>query len=186
VTFTLTGTATNGADYASLPLTANFAAGASTTTVTVNPTADDIFTEGPETVILTLGVTTPYEVSSPASATVTIADTPAPLVSVTAPDANAREAGLDPGVFRFTRSIASATPLTVTYTVTGTAQNGLDYQLLSGSVTIPAGEAFIDVTVKPIVNFDAVGGSETVIVTLVDGAAYDLGTPKTATVTIAP
>ena len=185
VTLTLTGTATNGTDYSGLPLTANFAAGVATTTVEVKPTSDAV-TEGPETVILTLGVTAPYEVGSPASATVTIGDTPTPLVSVTAFDSTAAEAGLDPGVFRFTRSVASATPLTVTYTIAGNAQNGIDYQLLSGSVTIPAGVAFIDVTVQPKVNFDAVGGSETVIVTLVDGAAYDLSAPTTATVTIAP
>lgn len=185
VTLTLTGTATNGTDYSGLPLTANFAAGVATTTVEVKPTSDAV-TEGPETVILTLGVTAPYEVGSPASATVTIGDTPTPLVSVTAFDSTAAEAGLDPGVFRFTRSVASATPLTVTYTIVGNAQNGIDYQLLSGSVTIPAGMAFIDVTVQPKVNFDAVGGSETVIVTLVDGADYDLSAPTTATVTIAP
>jgi len=185
VTLTLTGTATNGTDYSGLPLTANFAAGVATTTVEVKPTSDAV-TEGPETVILTLGVTAPYEVGSPASATVTIGDTPTPLVSVTAFDSTAAEAGLDPGVFRFTRSVASATPLTVTYTIAGNAQNGIDYQLLSGSVTIPAGVAFIDVTVQPKVNFDAVGGSETVIVTLVDGADYDLSAPTTATVTIAP
>ena len=185
VTLTLTGTATNGTDYSGLPLTANFAAGVATTTVEVKPTSDAV-TEGPETVILTLGATAPYEVGSPASATVTIGDTPTPLVSVTAFDSTAAEAGLDPGVFRFTRSVASATPLTVTYTIAGNAQNGIDYQLLSGSVTIPAGVAFIDVTVQPKVNFDAVGGSETVIVTLVDGADYDLSAPTTATVTIAP
>jgi hypothetical protein len=185
VTLTLTGTATNGTDYFGLPLTANFAAGVATTIVEVKPTSDAV-TEGPETVILTLGVTAPYEVGSPASATVTIADTPTPLVSVTAFDSTAAETGLDPGVFRFTRSVASATPLTVTYTIAGNAQNGIDYQLLSGSVTIPAGVAFIDVTVQPKINIDMVGGSETVIVTLVDGADYDLSAPTTATVTIAP
>ena len=185
VTLTLTGTATNGTDYSGLPLTANFAAGVATTTVEVKPTSDAV-TEGPETVILTLDETAPYEAGSPASATVTIGDTPTPLVSVTAFDSTAAETGLNPGVFRFTRSFASATPLTVTYTIAGNAQNGIDYVLLSGSVTIPAGVAFIDVTVQPKANVDMVGGSETVIVTLVDGAAYDLSAPATATVTIAP
>jgi hypothetical protein len=185
VTLTLTGTATNGTDFAGLPLTANFAAGVATAMVEVKP-ASDAVTEGPETVILTLGVTAPYEAGSPESATVTIADTPTPLVSVTAFDSTAAETGLNPGVFRFTRSVASAAPLTVTYTIAGNAQNGFDYQLLSGSVTIPAGAAFMDVTVQPKANIDMVGGSETVIVTLVDGAAYDLSAPATATVTIAP
>ena len=185
VTLTVTGTATNGTDYFNLPLTANFAAGVATTMVEVKPTSD-AFTEGPETVTVTLGVTAPYEAGSPASATVTIGDTPTPLVSVTAFDSTAAETGLNPGVFRFTRSVASETPLTVTYTIAGNAQNGFDYQLLSGSVEIPGGAAFVDVTVMPKVNVDMVGGSETVIVTLVDGAAYDLSAPATATVTIAP
>jgi hypothetical protein len=47
-------------------------------------------------------------------------------------------------------------------------------------------EAEVDVTVQPKVNIDQVGGSETVIVTLVDGTDYDLSAPATATVTIAP
>ena len=185
VTFTLTGTATNGADYASLPLNANFAAGAATTTVVVNPTGDAL-REGPETVTLTLDVTAPYEVGSPASATVTIADTPLPMVSVTAVDAAAAERGLDPGTFRFTRNDVAATPLTVTYTITGTATNGTDYVLLTGSVIIPANVSFVDVRVTPKADIFLNEITETVIVTLVDGVDYDLGSPSTATVNIAP
>lgn len=185
VTFTLTGTATNGEDYASVPLTASFAAGAATTTVVVVPVADETI-EGPETVILTLDDTTPYEVGSPSFATVTISDTAAPLVSVTAFDSTAAEASLDPGVFRFTRSVVSATPLTVTYNIAGSAASGEDYQPLTGTAIIPAGQAFVDVAVNPLPDGDLLEGIETVVVTLADGAAYDLGAPATATVTIAP
>src|SRR6185436_16023389 len=138
VTFTLTGTALNGTDYTSVPLTATFAAGAATTTVVVSPIADGT-TEGSETVILTLGTTTPYEVGSPASATLAINDTNTPLVSVTAFDSTAAEATLDPGAFRFTRTGSTAASLTVTYTVSGTATPGSDYTALTMTVTIPAG-----------------------------------------------
>ena len=185
MTFTLTGTALNGTDYTTVPLTANFAAGVATTTVVVTPTADTT-TEGPETVILTLDVTTPYEVGAPESATVTISDTTAPLVSVSAFDSTAAEATLDPGVFRFTRSVVSATALTVTYTLAGSATNGSDYELLTGSVTIPAGLTFVDVQVMPKADLDLFEGTESVMVTLFDGAAYDLGAPASAIVTITP
>jgi hypothetical protein len=185
VTFTLTGTALNGTDYTNVPLTATFAAGSATATVAVAPLGDAT-TEGPETVILTLDTTTPYEVGSPALATVTISDTTMPLVSVTAHDSTAAEATLDPGVFRFTRSVVAATALTVNYTISGSATNGADYQLLSGTLTIPAGAAFADVQVIPVADLDLLEGSETVIVTVDDAAAYDLGAPSTATVTMTP
>ena len=74
VTFTLTGTATNGTDYTNLPLTATFPAGLATVDVVVTPIADPT-TEGAETVILTLTSVAPYELGSPATATVTITDT---------------------------------------------------------------------------------------------------------------
>jgi len=71
VTFTLTGTATNGTDYDNLALTATFAAGQATVDVVVRPKRDNVNDAG-ETVILTLTGVTPYELGAPASATVTI------------------------------------------------------------------------------------------------------------------
>ena len=185
VTFTLSGTATNGTDYTMVPLTATFAAGSATATVQISPTSDGV-TEGPETVTFTLNVTTPYEVGSPASASLTISDTTAPLVTVMAFDSTAAESTSNPGTFRFTRSVVSASPMTVTYTISGTATSGLDYFALSGTATIPANAAFVSLVVMP--RADGVAGeiAETVVVTLNDGDAYDLGAETTATVTINP
>ncbi|MEB3192795.1 MAG: Calx-beta domain-containing protein, partial [Snowella sp.] len=73
VNYTLAGTATNGTDYTNLPLTATFAAGASTTLVTVTPT-DDTLVEATENVILTLATGTGYNLGTTTSATVNIAD----------------------------------------------------------------------------------------------------------------
>jgi hypothetical protein len=53
----------------------------------------------------------------------------------------------------------------------------------STAVTIPAGQASATITVTPV-NDALVEGPETVILTLVDGASYDLGVDTTATVTI--
>jgi len=183
VTFTLTGTAGNGTDYQSLPLTATFAAGAASTDVVVSPIADGV-TESAETVILTLTSVAPYEVGSPAVATVTISDTDSPLVSASAFDGTASETGPNLGTFRFTRTGSTAAALAVTFTITGSADNGIDYQTLPTTVTFLAGQATVDLAVFPLADGIA-EGIETVTVTITDGAAYDVGTQAAATVNIA-
>jgi hypothetical protein len=75
VTFTLTGTATNGTDYSAIPQLAVFAAGQATVDVMVTPHTDALI-EGPESVILTLGTVAPYATGSPSTGTAVIADAP--------------------------------------------------------------------------------------------------------------
>ncbi len=183
VTYTLTGTATNGSDYTSVPLTATFPANAATVDVVVTPAADAT-TEGAESVILTLTTVAPYDLGSPATATVTITDTSNPLVTVAAFDSTASETGPDLGTFRFTRTGSTTASLTVTLTVSGTASNGSDFQALPTTVTFAAGQAAVDLFVVPLADAST-EGSETVIVTVDDGATYDVGAPASATVTIA-
>ena len=182
VTFALSGTAVNGSDYQNTPVTATFLATQASVDVIVTPLADTT-TERAESVILTLLGVAPYDVGSPASATVTITDTEAPVVSVTAFDSTASETGPDLGTFRFSRTGSTALVLTVTFTVTGTAISGTDYQSLPLTVTFNAGQATADLVVVP--SPDAtLEGSETAIVTVTDVEAYDLGSPASATITI--
>ncbi len=184
VSFTLTGTATNGIDYTNLPLTATFLAGQAAVDVVVMPLADAL-SEAPESVVLTLNAVAPYTLGSPASGTVTIADAApvVPIVVVTAVDAAAAEAGPDLGAFRLSRTGGLTSPLAVTFALTGTAVNGTDYQAIPLTVTFLAGQATADVFVMPAADGIA-EGAETVILTLIDGAAYDLGAPATATATV--
>lgn len=108
----------------------------------------------------------------------------AALVSVAALDATASETGPDLGAFRLTRTGAVTAALTVTVTVTGTATNGTDYQMIPLTVTFAAGQATATVVVTPLA--DAIAeGSETVVLTVIDGTGYAAGAPATATVTIA-
>ena len=181
VTFTLTGTAANGTDYTNLPVTATFLAGQATVDVTVTPVADALV-EGSESVILTLTAVSPFALGSPTTGTVTISDS-APVVSVTAFDASASETGPDLGTFRFSRTGALTSSLVVTYVVTGTAVNGVDYQAIPVTVTFLAGQATADVFVIPTAD-GVTEVPETVIVTVTDGASYDLGAPATATATV--
>ncbi|HVF51360.1 MAG TPA: Ig-like domain-containing protein [Pyrinomonadaceae bacterium] len=107
-----------------------------------------------------------------------------PVVTVSATDANASEPGLDTGTFNVNRTGGTSAPLTVTYAVAGTATNGTDYGMLGGSLTIPSGSASQTVTVVPS-DDAALEGSESVTLTPSNNAAYSVGSPAGATVTIA-
>jgi hypothetical protein len=66
----------------------------------------------------------------------------------------------------------------VAYTLSGTAANGVDYDLVPLSATIPNGSNFVIVEIVPV---EAVLNSDkTVIITLTPSTAYDLGTPAAA------
>jgi hypothetical protein len=183
VTYSVAGTALSGIDYTALSGTATFLAGQATVTVLVTPLADAAV-EGAESVILTVTDGASYDLGAPASATVMITDTNTPLVSVEAFVSTTTESSLTPGRFRFTRSGSTAAALTVTFMVTGTATSGVDYQALPVSVNFAIGSATADVLVNAL--NDGVSGEsdETVIVTVSDGASYDVGAPASATVTI--
>lgn len=71
VYYAITGTATNGVDYATIGTSVEFAPGATTATVTVNPTAD-VVVEADETVILTIVASDAYTIGVANSATGTI------------------------------------------------------------------------------------------------------------------
>ncbi len=107
-----------------------------------------------------------------------------PTATVTASDANASEPGTDTGAFTVSRTGSTSAALTVNFTIGGSAVNGTDYSSIGTSVTIGAGSAFATVTVTPL-DDTAVEGNEMVILTLSTNAAYTVGTPSSATVTIA-
>ncbi|MBI4664010.1 MAG: hypothetical protein HY735_34875 [Verrucomicrobia bacterium] len=190
VNYALSGTASNGTDYQQLGTSVTIPAGAASATIRVTP-IDDTAVEESETVILTLSADAAYTVGSPNSATVTIADNdtappppPPPTVTVSATDANAAEAGAEPGEFTVSRTGSTTASLTANYSLSGTASNGTDYQQLGTSVTIPAGASSARITVRPI-DDTAIEGNETVILTLSANPAYTVGSPNSATVTIA-
>ena len=183
VNYSVSGTAANGADYASLSGSRTIPAGASKATINVTPVNDKLY-EGDETVVLTLAADAAYLVGIPNSASVTIADNDLPSVSIVATAANASEAGLKPGQFTISRAGNNSASLIVHYTVSGSATNGIDYTALSGSITIPAGSPSEVLVISPIDDLDF-EGNETVTVRLASSVSYIIGSPKSATVTIA-
>jgi hypothetical protein len=106
-----------------------------------------------------------------------------PNVSIHTLDPDASEFPADNGTFSIRRVTCTDTDLSVFYTISGTATNGVDYRRLSGSATIPSGATKAAITVKPI-DDTIPEPDETVILTLSPDANYIIGSHNTATVTI--
>jgi hypothetical protein len=89
------------------------------------------------------------------------------------------------GTFTLTRTGSTASPLTVYYSLGGTATNGSTYTASSAnSVTFPAGSSTVQVTITAKTNaVDAV--TLTVVLTLSGSAAYSPVPPTSATMAIA-
>ena len=105
----------------------------------------------------------------------------ATIVSINATDPDAAETG-DPGKLTITRSGNTSTSLTVNYGIGGTATNGGDYDQLTGSVVIPAGQSSVVIPIQPH-NDQVLEGNETVVVSLSPSLGYGLGNGS-ASVTI--
>src|SRR6185295_10052219 len=93
--------------------------------------------------------------------------------------------------YTFTRTGVTSTPLTVNFTIGGTATFNTDYTQTgaatfvppNGTVTFGAGNSTATVTVDPTADITS-EPDETVILTLAAGTGYDVGAPSTATGTI--
>jgi extracellular elastinolytic metalloproteinase len=109
-----------------------------------------------------------------------------PVVTIAATDPDAGEGVTLPntGTFTVSRTGSTASALTVNYAISGTATNGGDYQMLTGTVQIPAGQVSAPIVVTPIDDPNP-EPTETVIVTITPSPGYTPGDPSTATVNIA-
>lgn len=193
VTYTISGTASAGNDYTTLSGSAVILAGESSVDVPLS-VLDDILIEPTETVTITLtggsatGLT--YTIGAPNAATVNITDNDAGNLNleVAASQPNAAEPATH-GEFMI--SIAdgkrTAEPLSIQYTISGSAVAGTDYQAITGTITIPAGENSIPVPVQ-VIDDILVEDPETVIMSITGGQStsfnYTAGAANQATVTI--
>lgn len=117
-----------------------------------------------------------------AAATDPAPPSPLPLVKIIASDPVALE-GVSSGAFTVIRADGGGADLSVNFLITGTGTNGVDYVLIPGSVTIPAGYLAVSIPVVPN-NIAALDKDKTVILTLDTNANYRVGSPKRAVVTI--
>jgi len=105
-------------------------------------------------------------------------------VTIEATDSEAAEQNADTGTFTITRTGETTDPLTVHYSVGGTAGAGDYTPALSGDVVILAGDATVAVTITPVDDPDY-EPDETVTLTLTSDPAYAVGSPASAIVMIA-
>jgi uncharacterized repeat protein (TIGR01451 family) len=148
--------------------------------------------ESDETVILTVAAGTGYNVAavnSSATGTITNDDTD---VSVAVAPLSVLEDGATNLVYTFTRNGVTGTPLTVNFTIGGTATFGSnDYTQIgaatfvppNGTVSFTAGNSTATVTVNPTTDMTS-EPDETVILTVAAGTGYNVGAPNSATGTI--
>jgi hypothetical protein len=171
-------------DYTPLAGSVSIPAGATSATFTLTP-KNDTTVEGAETVIVSLHASDAYQVTAPNSAMATIADddTASQIVRFYIDDPSAAEVGSDAGRFTIARDGSTAAPLTIFYTVGGTATPGADYPPLAGNITIPAGRSSVMIDVVPL-DDRIVEQIEIIVLALSPRAGYTIEAPTSATVTI--
>lgn len=204
----ISGTASNGVDYAPIPNWIGIPAGVREVGVPVQPVVDSDV-EGAETVVLKLVPSpllppTAYAIGTPNEGGVTISENPVnpppnvPVVTVRVVDPEAVEpsgtaTSPNVGVFRLRRDGNTNDQLNVHFSLRGTASNGVDYVERPNVAVVPAGQREVDIVVVP--RFDQLAeGVETVVLRLEDVAwiaiyppppgYYVVGTPREAVVFI--
>ena len=182
VSYTVSGDATSGVDYYALGASSIIPTGSSSVDIYV-VTKNDDSAELNEVVNVSLISGTGYIVSQPNAATVTIIDDDQPLLAVA-------DFGLDQSVGDgstvsvsvFLNKTATAYPVTIPYTVSGTATASVDHNAINGSIIISSGRS---ATVTFDVVDDGLGDpNETVVFTMGSLINSQTGARSTHTITI--
>jgi len=182
VNLTTSGTADSATDYTGAVATVTIPAGATTATVVINPTADNVV-EANETVILTVAGGSGYTVGAPASATGTILNDDVPAASISVAPATVNEDSGTPLVYTVTLDQPALTPLSISFGLSGAATPGTDYAAPTAPLTIAAGATTGTITITPVADATP-ETNETVQLTLSAGSGYTLAAPTSATGTI--
>lgn len=167
--------------------TINFAEGAATAKLTIEPSADtDI--EADESIAVSLVAGNGYTIGTPNAVTGTIRNDDLALISLAVSPTSVREDGANNLLYTFNRSGSTEKPLMVNYTVVGTATLGVDYRGIAATpvtktISFAAGSDTATVSVAPTADRSQ-EANETVSLRLVAGAGYTLGSPNAVTGTI--
>lgn len=197
VPFAFTGTATSGIDYTLSATQLVIPAGSTSATLTLTALDDALF-EGDETVIAEVQAVINANTSGPMSFTATVQDDdPPPQLTVSLQDPAISEAA---GSTNLIASIPSAAvvPVTLTFSLAGTATDGVDYSANTLSITIPIGQTSANLTLTAngdsifegdeTVTFGiaSVSGASTTSTTLPTLTISDDDAPPTVTLSVAP
>jgi hypothetical protein len=164
VPFTVSGTASNPADYTISASPVTFLAGQTSRTINVT-VVNDALDEFDETVIVTMGTPTNAQLGTTTQHTMTILDNDAtPHISFTLAS---QSAGENAGVVTLVAQLSavSGRDVTLPFTLGGTAQLGSDYAISGSPLVIPAGQGSGSISIT-IVNDPLHEPDETVIVSM--------------------
>ena len=181
VEYGISGTALHGIDYERLTGSATIGAGLSSAAVVIVP-VDDGIGEPTQTVVLQVRSSTRFAVGGSFSAQATLTDNDVPHLSVTATDASCAESG-DSGRFRIHAHGSGSGSVAVRYALSGTAEPGVDFSALTGTINVPRGSS-AEVVVAPLQDSEA-EDAETVRLTLLTDPAWTLAPEASAVLEIA-
>jgi len=184
VPYTVGGTANNPADYTMSPASPlTFEPGETTQTITIT-VADDADHEADETVVLTLGTPTNATLGGTTTYTETIVnDDAAPAVAFSSSSGSASE-NVPTRTVTVQLSGPSTLPITVPYSVGGTATSPDDYTISPASpLTFAPGETSKTITIT-VVDDSLIESDETVVLALGTPTNGTLGSPAVYTETI--
>ena len=148
ITFTTGGTARSGSDYFPEDLEIDLPANAETVTVTFE-TKDDTTVENDETISITVtpNANETYAVGNPSSASTTIESNDLPELVIEG-GGSISEGSSGEFVIRADQPVVEDT--SINYALSGSATPGRDFNELSGTVVMPAGQSEVRVTIETI------------------------------------
>ncbi|MDW8373738.1 MAG: Calx-beta domain-containing protein, partial [Planctomycetota bacterium] len=186
VNLQISGTASSGSDYTPISASVTIPANQTSAIITLNPVNDSV-SELPETVTLSVVTGSNYAVGPLAQDTIIISDddTPVTVVTIEAVDATASEniSPIDQAAVIVVRQGSLSNAVTVGLQTSGTATSGADYIALPASVTLPSGQSSVSLSISPL-NDDVAEDVESVIVSVLPGSGYNLGSAVSASVAI--
>lgn len=183
VNYAIGGTATNGADYASLSGSTTIPSGQSYVDITITG-VEDTLVEPTETVVLALQSASTYIVDPVSSqAEVDIYDNDTPTVQIFRDLPYATESQSAKAKIRVTRTGNLTSSLTVNLNYSGAPVTGTDYVNPGSSVVIPAGADSKSFDVSALSD-NSIEGNEILTISLGSSGSYSIGSASSTQVVV--
>lgn len=180
VNLTLGGTAVGGTDY-QVPanIQTTLPAGATTANFTV-ATIQNTIVEADTTITASLAASPDYLIGTPSSDTIELRDNDEPEINISGTTTITEGSS---ATLTITADQPSTTPLVISLTPGGTAQQGNDFNPLPSTVTLPAGATSKTITLTSLAD-NVLEPTEDVVMTIGGGNGFTVGPSPAATVTI--
>lgn len=182
VALSLSGSAVSGTDYDPVDPIVTLGAGSTSASVTIDTIPNSAIEPDRYIVVSISSSPTNYSVGTQGTAVVTIGESTA-IPTVTLSSATTYLQKGEPYQVTATLSEALSSALTLDLSYGGSAVEGVDYTTPAGSLTVPAGQTSLSISI-PTVTDNLVEANRTLTVTLTPEPAYQVGGSGSLSVTI--